>query len=195
MRDDSHLDAPQLAAHVLMRRVLGLSCGMIVLLSACAPASGDGTERVPGAPLADLTDAELATFTAGRALFEREFTEADGLGPSFNDRRCSSCHDLPASGGSGAELVLKATRYENGRCDLLRAAGGDMLQQSVTDEAHARGLEPERIPANATAAVSMIAPSLLGSGLLEAIPEEQIRRNADPDDANGDGISGHTGRD
>lgn len=37
-----------------------------------------------------------------------------------------------------------------------------------------------------------IAPPMIGLGLVEAIPEEAIRANADPDDANGDGISGRT---
>lgn len=35
-----------------------------------------------------------------------------------------------------------------------------------------------------------IAPPMIGLGLLEAIPETSILANADPDDANGDGISG-----
>lgn len=35
-----------------------------------------------------------------------------------------------------------------------------------------------------------IAPQMVGMGLLEAIPELQILANADPDDKNGDGISG-----
>ncbi len=35
-----------------------------------------------------------------------------------------------------------------------------------------------------------IAPTMLGMGLLEAIPAADILANADPDDANGDGISG-----
>lgn len=35
-----------------------------------------------------------------------------------------------------------------------------------------------------------IAPVVAGVGLLEAIPEEQILEHADPDDADGDGISG-----
>ena len=35
-----------------------------------------------------------------------------------------------------------------------------------------------------------IAPATIGMGLLEAIPEERILALADPDDANGDGISG-----
>lgn len=35
-----------------------------------------------------------------------------------------------------------------------------------------------------------VAPPMIGVGLLEAIPESAIRANADPDDRNGDGISG-----
>ncbi|HWU90685.1 MAG TPA: di-heme oxidoredictase family protein [Kofleriaceae bacterium] len=34
------------------------------------------------------------------------------------------------------------------------------------------------------------APALIGLGLLEAVPEEELRALADPDDADGDGISG-----
>ncbi|WP_445939183.1 di-heme oxidoreductase family protein [Pseudomonas sp.] len=37
-----------------------------------------------------------------------------------------------------------------------------------------------------------IAPPMIGLGLLEAIPEAAILANADPDDRNGDGISGRT---
>jgi CxxC motif-containing protein (DUF1111 family) len=35
-----------------------------------------------------------------------------------------------------------------------------------------------------------VAPQMIGLGLIEAIPEEQIRAHADPDDKDGDGISG-----
>jgi CxxC motif-containing protein (DUF1111 family) len=35
-----------------------------------------------------------------------------------------------------------------------------------------------------------VAPQMIGLGLLEAIPEAEIRAGADPDDKNGDGISG-----
>ena len=37
-----------------------------------------------------------------------------------------------------------------------------------------------------------IAPPMIGLGLVEAIPEADIRANADPDDANKDGLSGRT---
>jgi CxxC motif-containing protein (DUF1111 family) len=168
---------------------------IIVALLGCAGASGDGAETAPGAPLAELSPAELAAFAAGRALFDREFTEEQGLGPSFNERRCSSCHDLPAIGGMGAEIVPKATRFENGRCDLLRDHGGDILQQQITDTARALGFQPERKPPVATAVVDMTAPPLFGAGLVEAVPDASILRRADPDDRNRDGISGRAGRD
>ena len=35
-----------------------------------------------------------------------------------------------------------------------------------------------------------LAPQVVGMGLLEGIPEDELLRNADPDDENGDGISG-----
>ncbi len=37
-----------------------------------------------------------------------------------------------------------------------------------------------------------VAPPMIGVGLLEAIPEDQIRAHADPDDKDKDGISGRT---
>ena len=39
-----------------------------------------------------------------------------------------------------------------------------------------------------------VAPQMIGLGLLEAIPEQQILANADPEDEDGDGISGKPNR-
>ena len=39
-----------------------------------------------------------------------------------------------------------------------------------------------------------VAPALIGIGLLDTVPEEAIVARADPDDANGDGISGRVNR-
>jgi CxxC motif-containing protein (DUF1111 family) len=39
-----------------------------------------------------------------------------------------------------------------------------------------------------------VAPPMIGLGLLEAVPEEQILANADPDDADNDGVSGKPNR-
>lgn len=48
--------------------------------------------------------------------------------------------------------------------------------------------------ASDTAFSPRVAPSVFGSGLLEAIPESQILERSDPDDADGDGISGRPNR-
>lgn len=145
----------------------------------------------PGEPLPGLSAAELRAFTAGRALFDRAFTPEHGLGPIFNQTRCSSCHDLPTTGGHGAEPVTKVSRFDavNG-CDLLEAEGGDLLQASVVPALIDAGVRPERIPENATEAALVRAPALYGVGLVEAVPDEDILARADPDNEDGDGVSG-----
>jgi CxxC motif-containing protein (DUF1111 family) len=140
-----------------------------------------------------LTAGELREFYAGRALFQRTFTPAEGIGPTFNQNRCASCHDLPTIGGQGADFARKATRFADKRCDLLTQYGGDMLQSRITDELRAQGFLPETIPPGATAITNVLPPPLFGLGLIEAIPESEILERVDPDDRNHDGISGRRG--
>ena len=146
----------------------------------------------PGEPLAGLSETARGRFLLGRALFERLATPHEGLGPLFNAERCSSCHSEPAPGGGGAAIpVLKATRYDDdGVCHLLREEGGDNVQQRATPLLAARGMGAEEVPPDATATALVTAPPLFGLGLTEAVPEEELRALADPDDADGDGISG-----
>lgn len=148
----------------------------------------------PGAPLPGLSTAQLARFEAGRGLFDSDVPAEEGLGPAFNQRRCSSCHDLPTVGGSGVERVLRVTRWEDGRCDLLTEVGGDNIQPRVTELYRALGGGGESIPTATTHTVDMVAPALYGIGLVEAIPEAAILSREDPDDADGNGISGRAGR-
>jgi CxxC motif-containing protein (DUF1111 family) len=148
-----------------------------------------------GAPLPGLDSTWLARFAEGQALFHTEFTPEQGLGPLFNQRRCSSCHDLPRLGGMGEEPITKATRFEPpSRCDLLVAEGGDNIQQRATPPLRELGVEFEDVPASATAVAAVVPPPLYGLGLLEAIPESDLLAREDPDDEDGDGISGRAGR-
>src|SRR5688572_33266748 len=73
-------------------------------LCGCRRATTEAT-AIPGAPLPGLDAAELDRFTRGRALFDRDFSPEQGLGPLFNQKRCSGCHDIPTVGGMGAENV------------------------------------------------------------------------------------------
>lgn len=170
------------------------SLWLIGLVAAGCAGPPDTPAGDPGEPLPGLDVAQRARFEAGRALFDTDISAEEGLGPAFNQRRCSSCHDLPTLGGSGVEQVIRATRWEDGRCDPLREEGGDNVQPRVTELFRALGGEGERIPPSATHSVSMVAPALYGLGLMEAIAEEDILRSEDPDDDDGDGISGRAGR-
>ncbi len=171
----------------------------ISILAACLLLAGcEGRVSEPSAPAVEpgehvpgLSDAERGRFLTGRALFDRLATQDEGLGPLFNAERCLGCHDSPSSGGAGTQiLVLKATRFEDGRCYGLRELGGDNIQLQATDLLLAHGLGPETIPAEATDSMYVIAPPLYGLGLLEAVPDSVLERLADPDDRDGDGISG-----
>ncbi len=149
----------------------------------------------PGEPVPGLDPAARGRFLLGRALFERLATADEGLGPLYNAERCSACHDEPVTGGGNARVpVLKATRFDDGRCDLLESHGGDNIQRRATDLLAAHGMGPERVPDGATATARMIAPPLLGLGLVEAVPEDVLAERADPDDRDGDGISGRLPR-
>jgi CxxC motif-containing protein (DUF1111 family) len=162
-------------------------------------ACGTGSDAVtgePGTPLPGLSDAELARFHAGRALFEKVYSPEEGLGPLFNENQCSACHTEPASGGTtGFERVVKATRFEGpGACDALTHEGGENIRAQATPLLKAHGVEAESIPPSATEVGRFTTPFLFGLGLVEAIPDEIILAAEDPDDADGDGISGRAGQ-
>ncbi len=53
-----------------------------------------------GAPIAELTQTELAFFNAGKDDFEEEEGIDDGLGPTMNLGSCAGCHLQPAVGGT-----------------------------------------------------------------------------------------------
>lgn len=145
----------------------------------------------PGAPLPGLRLPELDSFRVGKAIFDRPFSTEEGLGPLFNQDRCSSCHDLPTSGGHGAEPVSKATRFDaDSGCNLLSDQGGPLLQQLPTRPAQAAGVRAERAPPTANAVATVFPTPLYGLGLVAAIPATAILENADPADTDGDGISG-----
>ena len=148
-----------------------------------------------GAPLPGLTEEELARFQEGREVFAKPFSAEEGLGPRFNENACNACHTDPADGGTGEQLVVKASRVDAiGRCDPLTAEGGENIRRRVTDLALASGNTPAPGP-DGTHRGRINTPFLFGMGMIDAIPLEEMARRADPDDEDGDGISGRLGTD
>lgn len=172
-------------------------------------------------------------FVLGKALFERLWVQApsstksaDGLGPLFNARACSTCHkgggqtpvalepgELPAT----SSLTLRVGEVMDGKLaphpDLgeqlqtlavtgLPSEGRLLLQYDLHQVRLADGTsvelrQPHFLIANDAGklpAIDWLSPRLAqdlhGLGLLERIPFERMADLADPDDLDGDGISG-----
>ncbi|MEO8325877.1 MAG: di-heme oxidoredictase family protein [Nitrospirota bacterium] len=137
-------------------------------------------EHNPAIPLPWLTAEEQSRFETGRALFEFPFTPRDGLGPVFNGRNCEACHHTPSIGGHGPGYRAN-TRY-------ILPSTASTQGLLFHDKSIAKG-PAELLPENAI--LSKRRPgTLMGLGLIEAIPEEALLVHADPDDTNRDGIRG-----
>ena len=164
--------------------------GCLFLATACA------TPVAPGDPLPGLTRDEKEDFRQGRVEFDRVFTPETGLGPLFNADSCAECHEEPVSGGPGDEVEVHATALlPDGSCDPLLELGGPVYQQRVTPALRALlGIEEEPIPGRATGRALRTTPDVLGFGLLDAVPDETILAYADPEDRDGDGVSGRPNR-
>ena len=90
---------------------------------------------------------------------------------------------------------MMATHFDSlTGCDLLVGEGGPVRQERATPLAQALGILREEVPRSATERFREVPPLLYGIGLVEAIPEESIVSLADPEDADGDGISGRVHR-
>ncbi|HSR42260.1 MAG TPA: di-heme oxidoredictase family protein, partial [Longimicrobiales bacterium] len=167
---------------------LGALC--VAVLAACEK------PPEPGDPLDGLTDAQRARFEEGRAVFDSVFTPETGLGPLFNAEGCAACHSDPASGGAGAIAEVHASALlPVGFCDPLADRGGPVFQQRVTPALRdALGIDREPIPPAATDSALRTTPDVFGFGLLDAVPDSTLLALADPDDADGDGISGRVNR-
>lgn len=134
-------------------------------------------------PVEGLSYEENRRFLAGDVAFNDEvFTSANGLGPVFVATSCGSCH---AGDGKGHPFTT-LTRF--GQVDStgnkFLHLGGPQLQNRALP-----GYMPEQIPAGATFS-NFMPPANTGLGFLELVSDAAIFSMADPNDLNGDGISG-----
>jgi CxxC motif-containing protein (DUF1111 family) len=141
----------------------------------------------PGAPLPGLTPLEFAEFRLGLDDFLEVESAEEGLGPAFNGASCAVCHHSPAIGGASSVLEVRAAFVDE---------AGDVRGLDESDETlvhlfsiPTHGCQP-RIP-DGIAVIARRAPiPLFGAGLVESIPDETLLMLADPDDRDGDGVSG-----
>jgi len=140
-----------------------------------------------GGPMPGLSDSDLVRFQRGRELFDRDFGMAAGVGPLFNGDACRACHFDPLIGGSGPAGV-SAIRH-----GIVDEQNNTFTAPSIGTIAHRETTAVDgRAPSdpNANFFEARQTPPLFGLGLVDRIPESAILARADPDDTDGDGISG-----
>ncbi|MFM7135348.1 MAG: di-heme oxidoredictase family protein [Planctomycetota bacterium] len=162
------------------------SSGIAFIACPAFAAGGGGFDLQPkaGEALGGLSALELQRFEAGRLAYQTPFGFATGLGPVMNKSNCASCHSNPL-GGWGSISVTRFGMEEKGEFIPLEELGGSLLQSlAISDPCR------EQIPAQATIIRTRLTNASLAYGMVEAIPDAAIAANEDPNDANGDGISG-----
>ncbi|HIB68996.1 MAG TPA: c-type cytochrome, partial [Phycisphaerales bacterium] len=153
-----------------------------ILLHPEEPAFEAGT---PGGPESGLTSEERAQWQRGQKIFDQSAALAEGLGSVFNADSCRACHQDPVLGGAGG-IDTNVIRF--GEWDDTGAFHGfdrgAMPRQSIP------GDRPYRMDDSANVVEWRNPPTTMGVGALDRIAEADILVNADPEDTDGDGISG-----
>lgn len=183
----------------------------LLALTACHDGTGAtgsvGPQPQPlqlGDPLPGLTLEERGAFERGRAIFSRQFRPSEGLGPLYNATSCESCHSKPIPGGS-AELYrnfLVATYGVSpaaasnlpGLISPVVPAFGHTSSLTFTLDQNRLGV-PETINGQPVRVAQRNSIPLFGVGMFEFVSNSTILANADPDDRDGDGISGRANND
>jgi CxxC motif-containing protein (DUF1111 family) len=129
---------------------------------------------VLGNPIPGLNASQLSAFEDGKAAFSSiEEPVLDGLGPVFNEKSCTSCHNVGAVGGSGVQIETRFGRLSNGVFDPLAAQGGSLIQVfGVGAIAPGCDIQGEVVPKNANVRSGRRTTALFGLGLVDAVPEK-----------------------
>lgn len=146
-----------------------------------APEAGDTIAE----PTAGLTMAQMSHFIEGDELFAKIYTTEEGLGPIYIQNSCEGCHVGDGKGHPFNTEVRFGKMGENGAFDYMLDQGGPQLQhRSISNYI------PEQLPEGHTVTSERIAPIVIGMGHLAAIHDDDLIALADPEDLDGDGISG-----
>jgi len=153
---------------------------LALALAGCARASAEisfqpGT-RVdrPGLPLNRASEAELASFREGDALFEATVRASDGLGPLYVRDSCAACHQGDGRGpGFVSKLAPLGASSKNELASLLPWGPTERPFVAAGAKQALRSADPQRLRS-----VRRLPPAVFGRGYLEAIQERELERVA-----------------
>jgi len=145
--------------------------------------SAPASDSLLDGPIEGLSNEENRRFLRGDVAFNDQiFTAETGLGPIFVATSCGGCHAGDGKGHPFTTLTRFGQVDETGNQYLDQ--GGPQLQHRSLS-----GFAAEELPAGVTFS-KFTPPSNTGLGYIELVPDADILANADPNDADGDGISG-----
>ncbi|MXV95219.1 MAG: hypothetical protein F4Z92_04980, partial [Gemmatimonadetes bacterium] len=76
----------------------------------------------------------------------------------------------------------------------MATEGGENLRRQAAPALARLGIERDTLPSAIADIATFAVPFLFGLGAADLVPEQALHDAADPDDRNGDGISGRVGR-
>ena len=130
-----------------------------------------------GTPIDECVAEPVAPTARGNGRFEDNLfifsereTIADGLGPTYNDVACVSCHQSVDVGAFSQEMEFRAGHITNGL--FVDAPGGQLV--------HARGTDSdivEHISTAETVKAFRVTTSALGDGFVECIANQTLQNN------------------
>ena len=109
-------------------------------------------------------------FEDNKFIFEEEETVADGLGPTYNDVGCVTCHQAVDTGAFGQQMEFRAGHLSGG--NFVDAPGGQLI--------HARGTDSdivEHITTGENVRAFRVVLQALGDGFIECIANQTLQDN------------------
>lgn len=163
-----------------------LGCLLLVAATACDTFAPDGPpeEQLLDGTIEGMPGSQLRQHLVGDEEFGRRFTVEDGLGPVFVATSCEQCHVGDGKGHPVFNLTRFGALGVNGFDPLTQLGGPQLQHRSIP------GYPPETVPGEATGVSEFTASAVTGLGYLDAVDDATLIALADPDDADGDGISG-----
>lgn len=158
------------------------ACGVFFACENFEPAAPADDSLLDG-PVPGLSEAENIVFLKGDIAFNDEiFIPESGLGPLFVANSCGSCHPGDGKGHPFTTLTRFGQYDETG--NQYAHLGGPQLQNRAIP-----GYQPEKLPPGIGFS-KLTPPANTGLGYIDAVSDDDILSWADPDDSDGDGISG-----
>jgi CxxC motif-containing protein (DUF1111 family) len=166
------------------------AAAVVITLAATGAMVTTQSPGTPGSALPGISPVEFEEFRIGLEDFLEVEEAEEGLGPAFNGTSCAGCHSIPAVGGTGTIAEVRAGRH-NARGEFEPFdKSGETLFHLFSLPTHS--CQPI-VPSDAAVVARRVPIALFGAGLVEAIPDDTLIALEDPNDRNGDGVSGRAG--